>query len=173
MRSLFLPMLLLLLAVPARAEVYRWVDAEGRVHYGDKPPAPGARPAQLPPLQLISGGAPAAVAAPADKAAAPLPVPAPSVALSIVAPTPDQTFRDASRRLDVSVQLQTPLPAGAGLVYLLDGNALTSNPVQDTRYTLTDVDRGTHMVAVAVVDATGRELGRAPPVLVHIKPPAL
>ncbi len=36
---------LLLLAVPATgvAELYRWVDESGRVHYSDKPPPPNAR----------------------------------------------------------------------------------------------------------------------------------
>jgi hypothetical protein len=33
--------LLLATAVPA-AEVYRWTDADGKVHFGDKPPAGGA-----------------------------------------------------------------------------------------------------------------------------------
>lgn len=28
-----------LLATPAWAQVYKWVDAEGRVHYGERPPA--------------------------------------------------------------------------------------------------------------------------------------
>jgi len=36
LRYLFIP-LLLLTAPPATAEIYRWVDAQGRVHYSDKP----------------------------------------------------------------------------------------------------------------------------------------
>lgn len=31
-------LLSLTLALPAAAQVYRWKDAEGRIHYGDKPP---------------------------------------------------------------------------------------------------------------------------------------
>lgn len=37
-----LALLLIAAASPAHAQVYRWVDAEGRVHYTDKPP-PGQR----------------------------------------------------------------------------------------------------------------------------------
>lgn len=35
------PLLLTLitLTAPSQAEVYRWVDAQGRIHFGDKPPA--------------------------------------------------------------------------------------------------------------------------------------
>jgi len=171
---LLLTMSLAVAGLPsAHADVYRWVDAQGGVHYGDKAPMPGAKPAPLPPLQFISGGliAPAATAS-ASAAAAAAPPPPESVALSIVAPTPDQTLRAADRKLGVSVKLLKPLPEGAGLIYLLDGNARTSKAVQDLSYTMTDVDRGTHMVGVAVVDGRGRELGRAAPVLVHLKPPA-
>jgi hypothetical protein len=166
-------MLSLLAAVPARAEVYRWVDAQGHVHYGDSAPSRGAQPAQLPPLQFISGGS-----TPAAAAAAPAAMPVAAAALerfdlSIVSPTPDQTLRGSDRRLSVAIRLPRPLPEGAGLVYLLDGNARTSKPVRDLSYVLTDVDRGTHMVAVAVVDGRGKELGRAAPVLVHLKPAAI
>ena len=30
-------------ALPAQAETYKWVDADGTVHYSDQPPPPGAR----------------------------------------------------------------------------------------------------------------------------------
>lgn len=171
MRLVLLPLLLLTAAMPARADVYRWVDADGHVHYGDKAPTPGAKPAELPPLQFISGGGQAAVAGGVKTPAA---AAAPeSVALNIVSPTPDQTLRGTDRKLAVSVAMPKPLPDGAGLVYLLDGNPRTSKPVQELSYTMTDIDRGTHLIAVAVVDGRGKELGRAPPVLVHIKPPGL
>ena len=55
MRALAL-MLALIFALPAAAEVYRWVDENGVVHYTDKPPAPGAEPAKLPKLQKMPSG---------------------------------------------------------------------------------------------------------------------
>jgi FKBP-type peptidyl-prolyl cis-trans isomerase len=33
--------MLLMLALPAGAEIYKWTDASGKVHYGDQPPNPG------------------------------------------------------------------------------------------------------------------------------------
>ncbi len=41
----FLALLMALLCLPsvAQAELYRWVDKEGKVHYTDAPPPPGAR----------------------------------------------------------------------------------------------------------------------------------
>jgi glutaredoxin len=40
--------LLLALAAPASAEIYRWVDNAGRVHFGDQPPGDIDRVQQLP-----------------------------------------------------------------------------------------------------------------------------
>lgn len=37
MRTLFLLALLALSALPARAEIYRWTDSQGRVHFGERP----------------------------------------------------------------------------------------------------------------------------------------
>lgn len=37
-----------LLAVGAPAEVYKWTDAEGRVHFGDRPPQGGAETVPMP-----------------------------------------------------------------------------------------------------------------------------
>lgn len=43
-----LPLSALLIGV-AHADIYRWTDAQGRVHYGDQPPASGAQKIDEPP----------------------------------------------------------------------------------------------------------------------------
>ena len=48
---------LFVICTPAAAEVYRWLDQEGRVHFGDRP-SPGARMAQQRP-DLASVSVPA------------------------------------------------------------------------------------------------------------------
>lgn len=58
----------LLSALPAAAQIYSWKDKDGRVHYGDTPPATGE-------INMIKGvpavkPAPAPAAAPADASAA-------------------------------------------------------------------------------------------------------
>lgn len=48
----WIPSLLTLLCcafgLPAGAEVYKWTDSEGRVHFGDRPPQTGAESVPLP-----------------------------------------------------------------------------------------------------------------------------
>lgn len=153
-------------------EVYRHVDKDGVVHYTDQPPTKGAKPAVLPPIQVVGpvGGRPApgsasgaTVITDADlTGAAPLSV-------SIMSPTPDQTFRRDDRLLPVSVRMNQPLPQGHGLLYLLDGTARNAEPTRSLNFTFAGVERGEHMVAVATVDANGREVARTAPVIVHME----
>jgi len=49
---------LCLAAGPALADIYRWVDSAGRVHYGERPPVEGAERVELP---SSSNGAAASV----------------------------------------------------------------------------------------------------------------
>lgn len=164
----------LLPALPAAAEVYRWTDANGVVHYGDKAPDAKARPAQLPQLQVIPGmpaaAAPGKPAGASDPTAEAAPT-ADKPRLSISAPQAEQVIRDTSRQLSVRVDLQSPLPEGAGLVYYLDGVAQNAQPTQERGHLIGNVDRGSHLVDVGVVDRNGRLLVRTPPVIVHVMPP--
>ena len=170
-----LPLLLLTLSLPAAAEVYRWTDANGVVHYGDKAPDAKTKPAQLPQLQVIPGtptaAAPARPAAASEPGAEPAPA-ADKPRLSISAPQPEQVIRDTSRTLSVRVDLQSPLPEGAGLVYYLDGVAQNAKPTQERGHLIGNVDRGSHLIDVGVVDRGGKLLVRTPPVIVHVMPPS-
>lgn len=87
MQHVFAILVLACAAFPAAAEVYKWVDSEGKVHYGDTPPAKGAaRRIELPSIGTEIGnagspaaekgnaGAPAAQAPQEPVAAAPAPV---------------------------------------------------------------------------------------------------
>ena len=46
-RGALLGLALLLCAGSASAQLYKWVDANGKTHFSDRPPPPGARPAAL------------------------------------------------------------------------------------------------------------------------------
>lgn len=169
MRHLLL--VLSLLPFSAGAEVYKWVDDKGVVHYTDKPPGQNAKPARLPPLQTYKGGTTpdlnryesrTPATAPAAGGATP--------AIEIVSPTQDQTFFSGESSVVVAVDLS--LTEGQQLVYFLDG-AAKSPPVSQTSYELKGVERGSHTVSVALIAEDGRELGRSAPVTIHMKPPSL
>jgi hypothetical protein len=168
MRTL-VPILLLLIALPATAQVYRWVDKEGVVHYADKPQTPDAKPAELPKLQALTprefiGGTPQAAStqpAPAETTSAAAPI--------ILTPAPNETIRDAELRVNISVG-DVP-PPGQAYVYYVDGAAQNSAPSGATSWTATGIERGSHQASVAVVDGQGAETARSAPVTFFMKPP--
>lgn len=156
---------LVLCAATVQADVYRWVDRDGVVHYGDRPQAADAKPAQLPPLQTYPAGS----APPLPDTTAAAPAARPSVSIS--SPAPDETIRENSGQLGVRVEAR--LQPGQGLLYYLDGVAQNASPTPSTAFMLTGVERGEHSISVAVVDAGGTELGRSEAVTVHFKPPSV
>lgn len=162
---------LLACSLCASAQVYRYIDPDGVVHYTDQPPEKGARPVDLPPLQVI-GPTPQVDLSGESRTALPEPK-QPAVTLRITAPGPEQTFRGDDRRLMVNVALDRPLPEGFGLLYLLDGSPQNRTATRTLSYVLEGVERGEHLISVVAVDARGREVSRTAPVIVHMKPPTV
>lgn len=172
------PLLLTLALLPAfaAAEVYKWTGADGRVHYGDRPPSPQAQPLNLPPSQTFK--APASIAPPApgtnsDGAAQNHPPSNPDTssyeALAITFPKHDAAIRDNAGNVAVHVTTSPRLRAELGhrLTLRLDGAAKfsTTDPILQ----LDNVDRGTHTVQVEVTDKDGQTLATSDPVTFHLQ----
>jgi hypothetical protein len=162
---------LVLAATAAAADVYRWVDDKGVVHYGDKPQHPGDQPVALPQLQTYkSGTAPPGFDNSADASSSANPkVPAAATSIAITAPEADETIRDADGKVQVNVSGQPG--HGQGLVYYLDGTAQNEAPTSATSYLMSGVERGDHNIAVALVGTDGQELSRSAAVTIHMMPP--
>ena len=165
---------LLLCTCPAlgTADVYKWIDAQGRTVYSDHPPDTRAQRLNLAaPLP-----APQASAKPDQPATAAAPAPAKEEprtaeykAVQIAFPQNDATVRDNAG--DVAVQITTT-PAldsdvGDRIVVFLDGvrRAMATSPV----VTLQDVDRGTHTLQVTVEDNRGQTLATSPSTVFHLQ----
>lgn len=153
------------LSAPVAAEIYRYVDANGVVHYTDKPPRKDAQPIELPPLQSSGEGVMPQLSAPPPK------VERPVFRLSVTSPSPDETFRDPSGVVNFSVSILPGLVSGYGLVYYLDGVAQNPEPTPQTRFTYAGLERGSHVLAAALIGPDGREVARSEALTVHLKPP--
>lgn len=160
-------LLLSIASLCASAEVYRWTDANGVVHYTDRPPQHGATPAKLPPIQIVSPGMPLSDVL--DEPATEPPT-SPQIQVRILSPSAEQTYRSAERRVEIQLALDQPLPDGAGVLYTLDGTPQNA-PIRQLSHVLDGVDRGSHLIGASVVDASGKLLGQANPVIIHMKPP--
>ena len=163
--------LALIFALPAVAEVYRWVDENGVVHYTDKPPAPGAEPAKLPKLQKMPAGAvPEARESGRAETAPEVAAEVPTV--KVVSPAVDQTFRGGSHQVQVVVSVNPGLAGNQGLIYYLDGQPVNTTPTRAQSMTFSEVYRGAHLASVAVV-AGGKELSHSDSVPFYMMPPTV
>lgn len=154
---------LLLLAVLALggAEVYRWVDADGVVHYSDRP-YPGAERIIIEAVPTSGNlGVPSRTGG--DEPGAPEAA-GTGYELSIQSPTQDEVLWNIEGQLEVAAAVEPSLRPGHQLQVILDGRPVTILPPGITRTRLSEVFRGTHTVAVEVLDEAGTSLGRSPAV---------
>jgi Domain of unknown function (DUF4124) len=170
MRAIFATVLFLIAAVAAAGPTYRWVDAQGQVHYSDRP-VEGAQEVQL---QSVQSYAPPAIdttavasnastqAAATDDATAPKSV-------SIVSPTPEQTLWNTGGRLPVAVSVDPALQPGQKVNLYLDGNRVTDGEPGHLAFELSDVFRGEHSLAAAVENAAGTEILRSDTIKFYVQ----
>lgn len=171
--ALALVLLFSAVSVFAADSVYRWVDKDGVIHYGGQPPSKDAKPAALPEIQTYSNrtGNKALPLSPLDAEAKPAGSTTTVKEVRILAPVQDEIFRDPQGVVNVAVSVSPALPVGAGVIFYLDGAAKNARPIAATSMTFNGIERGEHNVTAAVLDATGKELMRAPAVTFHSKPP--
>lgn len=151
--------LLLCWGLPAVANVFTYVDANGNRVFTDQP-TKGAKRVEIPPTNNLTATpsghkAPAASKAPKAKAMAHYQL------LRILVPEPDATIRNMQGEMIVTVTSEPALMEGHAYRLLLDGQ-----PVGDTGrspvFPLSNVDRGTHQLSVEIIDAQGRVVERTP-----------
>jgi hypothetical protein len=157
-------------AITARAaNTYRWVDAQGVVHYSDTP-QPGAEVVPLPSAQTYRAPA-APPVPPTDTVPAP---PAAYQSCAITQPAAD-TELFAPETVSVSVQVVPNLRPGDQLSVSVDGAALpavsgTQGPVN---FQLPQPERGQHTISAEVHDAQGQTVCSAAAVSFSVQRPSL
>jgi len=146
--------LLLATALPALGGIYSYTDAEGNRAFTDRPTGQAVEEVQLKPSNSM-----AAQPTPAPRVVQP---PKPQEAtiryqLQILSPAADEAIRNNAGSVSVTVQAEPALQPGHAYQVLLDGQPFGA-PGEETTFELSNVDRGTHQLAVAVVDAQERVL---------------
>ncbi|HET7921371.1 MAG TPA: DUF4124 domain-containing protein [Gammaproteobacteria bacterium] len=160
-----LSLLLVLALLPGLAgqadQVYKWVDAQGNVHYSDKP-HPGAKKVQVvKPQSYAAPAPPAGNAETGDRRPPPPEKKAPrQYTLTISSPAQGATIRN-TRSVTVSVSVTPGLAQGDVLIFSLDGN--NRGPLHNTTsVTYDDVDRGAHTVTATLITAGGQTIQATP-----------
>lgn len=159
----WLVMLLMALALPAGAEIYSYIDADGNRVFTDRPAGQAAERIELRP----ANGMPAPPTPTTIPAAAKAEAPAAHYRLQILAPAADETIRNNAGDLTVVGNGSPLLLPGHAYQLLLDGEPL-GEAGPDRQFVLRNIDRGTHQLHLLVVDARGSELARSPTQTFHL-----
>ena len=161
-KTLFLGCSLLLAAnVLLAEEAYRWVDADGVVHYSDRP-EPGAEQVQL-----------ESAPAPGTRVRSIAPSPRQQSrddedsgdatgyeSLTVSSPAAEETLWNIGGTLSVTLDLQPSLQPGHRIRVYFDGEP---REVDGLQFQLEEVYRGVHNIQAEVVDANGELKIRSQP----------
>lgn len=162
--------LLAALAPMLASAAWRWVDANGIVHYSDRP-APGAVEVELPTSARSTTPVASSASTTRTAATASAPVAAPTSATTgqpytrfdVVSPTQQQTLWNLGGTLNVQVAVEPALLPGHRLDVTLDGQRQRVLAT-GTTLTLTEVYRGIHTVQAVIVDLSDSVVLRSNPV---------
>ena len=156
-----------LLAFTANAALYKWVDENGEVVYSDKPPQKGAE--ELKPPPLMTTPAVKYKAQPKEEAKKSKEDIINYTSFSITSPTENETIRDNSGNISVSLTIDPPLASDKGhyINILVDGKPKISKSTSLT-HTLTYIDRGTHTLSAEIRGASGNMYKSSNSVTIHL-----
>lgn len=141
--------LLLALALPVSAQIYKYIDANGNTVFTNQPPdGTPAESVNLPPTNTVDMQTPSIPADTSDNSSAQSA--APYSVLSLTGIPDDEAMRANNGTFVVGVSIQPRLQPGHRLRLILDGEPYgQASNVPSLQ--LTNVDRGEHSLAVAVV----------------------
>lgn len=161
-------------AVAAQAAVYRWVDADGVVHFSDQPHE-GATEIFVKEPQTYSApkSAPAANSNTNAAAAARLKdLNFRYTSCAVGSPAAESTIGDADS-VAVSISLN-PAPRPTDRISLFyDGAPVAGSGSTSTGYTISPLDRGTHTLSVSVSDGGGTVLCQSGPLTFYVRQPSV
>ncbi|WP_191489962.1 DUF4124 domain-containing protein [Pseudomonas sp. FEN] len=153
-RSLLL--LLMAIALPAVAQIYKYTDASGNTAYSNQPPdGTVAQPVELPPLNRVGQQQPAAAAAPTPATAAPSTQASTDngavySTLELTDIPTQEALRANNGTFTVGVKMEPRLQRQHLLRLILDGVPY-GQPSNVPRLQLVNIDRGEHTLGVQVL----------------------
>jgi Domain of unknown function (DUF4124) len=154
------------------AELWRWRDADGVMHYSDRP-VQGAERIDVQMTQKSTGAIPAR--SPQVTEGRPE-VPAPEsenyTRCAVASPTDQQVFNAVSA-VNARIDIEPGLQRGHKLQVFLNGSAFVDWPATQFAYTLVDLYRGSYTLSVRVIDANGRALCTGSTVNFHVRQPSV
>jgi Domain of unknown function (DUF4124) len=165
----YMPALLVLITLPVlAANVWKWRDASGVVHYSDQP---------------VPGAEQVTVQSSSTFASSPLGISPTTTSSSKVAvvsyknveiwkPSNDMTVANTAGQVSVGARVEPELAPGHRLALYMDGRLVSGFPERGMEYDLAEVDRGAHTLVLTVVDQQGKQVTSSAPVQFFVQQPS-
>lgn len=164
---------LMLFVCISQAQVYTWTDSQGVVHFSDNP-HPGAEKLKLPEAQTFSPPIPKQEIAPVNDDSTPDKDKGEQESYTKIAirePLNQATIRNPQGYVIVSVELDPPkLGQGDLLQMIFDGSPL-GDPQPNMIFELKGIYRGSHTIAVQVVNSEGKVLLTSDAITIYMQQP--
>ncbi len=149
--------ILLALSFNSYAQIYQWQDDQGNMHFSDQPHE-GADKVKLEPIQVIKLPPPPNLTQPIQ------PQPTQEIrsyeSVQILDPADELTIRNNYGTVDIAVGIDPPLAKGDQIIALVDGQPY-GRPHVSPNFSIHDVDRGAHILAIQIVDPKKRVVGES------------
>lgn len=152
--------------ITANAQIYKWTDSNGIVHFSDVPHS-GAKEIILPNVQSTPSKASPPPAS--EEAAAEKPV-LEYKNIGISQPKAEATIRNNQGFVPVIVETEPELMKGDLLQILFDGQEM-GKPQNSKVFALDNVVRGSHTLAVQVMDKDGNILKTSETITIYMQRP--
>ena len=156
---------LLLYCTRPPADLYRWVDANGQVHFSDRRPQ-DAVPVTTPDSDTTSTESQVEVTPTSNDTQ----ILGPYSSFEIVLPGANEILIQETRSLSIALILAPPLVAGHGIDVVLDGTIVPLKKPA-TQFELTGTAFGSHRLQVRIRNAEGRIIARTPLHIFHLRKP--
>lgn len=154
-------LLLIMVALPAAAQIYRYTDANGNTAFSNQPPdGVKAQVVELPPLNSVDPQKLPASTAPPQTQASPTPLAEAYEKLELIDLPDGGALRANNGTFTIGVAIQPRLAPGHQLQLLVDGSQY-GQPGNVPRLQVVNLPRGEHSFAVVVLD-DGRIIQQSP-----------
>ncbi len=171
MRKFFVSLSLMMVICASYAQIYKWTDNQGNVHFSDMPHE-GAEIMTIPDSQSYSSPTPSAPQTPVEEPeqidhSDSVKLKHSYTKIAIAQPETGATIRNNQGFVVVTAQIEPDLLPGDKLQLLYDSAALgepQANPVFEVK----GMYRGSHTLAVQVVDADGKVIDTSDPITIYV-----
>lgn len=158
----------MLIALSASAaELWRWKDADGVVHYSDRP-VQGAERIEVLSKQKSTGE----FTPEATRSTPPPPAEVKFTRCEVTSPANDQVFNNINT-VNVSIAVEPGLQGRYRLQVLLNGREDADWPAGALSRTLLNLYRGSYTLGVRVLDPNGRAVCTGPIINFHVRQPSI